>query len=122
MAKSIPDAIKDLMLANPEGDFVHVCSQEPATYTEAVTTYNLASIAITGGDYTLAAGDTNGRKNTLASPTGASITATGTGNHVAVTLAAGTVLKAVTTATPQALTSGGTVDIGSFDHELADVT
>lgn len=118
MAKAIPDAIIDLMLAIPEGTNIHVCSAEPTTYTEAVTTFNLATDAV--GTYTLANGDVSGRKNTQAGTTGSSITATGTATHVAITTTTGTVLELVTTCTSQALTSGGTVDIGAFDHEIPD--
>ena len=120
MAKLVPDTNIDLMLDICEGDVVHACSAQPTTYAEAVTTYNLASQAVTGGNYTKANGDVSGRKNTLATPAGASITATGTADHIAVTLAAGSILKLVTTATSQALTSGGTVDIGAFAHEIGD--
>jgi len=122
MAKRIPDSNIDLMLDITEGDSVHVCSAEPTTYTEAVTTFNLATEAITGGNYTKADGDVSGRKNTLTPGTAASITATGTANHVAVTTLSGTVLELVTTCTPQALTSGGTVDIGAFAHEIQDAS
>lgn len=120
MAKFIPDAILDLMIEVPEGTAVHVCSAQPTTLLEATTTFNLATQVISGANYAQAAGDVSGRKNTLTPPTGTSITATGTANHVAVTDA--TTLRLVTTATAQALTSGGTVDIGAFAHELVDPT
>ena len=120
MAKAIPDAILDLMLAQPEGTNIHVCSAEPTTYTEAITTFNLATDSV--GTYTKAAGTPDGRQNTQAGTTATSITSTGTGNHVAITTTTGTVLELVTTATSQALTSGGTVDIGSFIHTLRDPT
>ena len=118
MAKAIPDAILDAMLAAAEGDNVHVCSAQPTTYTEASSTYQLATQAITGGNYAKANGDTSGRKNTLTPATGTSISNSGTATHVAVTN--GTSLVSVTTCTSQALTSGGTVDIGAFAHEVQD--
>jgi hypothetical protein len=120
MGKAIPNAILDLMLAAPEGTNIHVCSAEPTTYTEAITTFNLATDSV--GSYVKAAGSPDGRQNTQAGTTATSITATGTGNHVAITTTSGSVLELVTTATPQALTSGGTVDIGSFIHTLRDPT
>lgn len=120
MAKLILDADIDAMLALVEGDNVHACSAQPTTYTEAATTYQLATKAITGGNYAKANGDTSGRKNTLTPPTAATIDNTGTATHVAVT--SGTTLKLVTTCTSQALTSGGTVDIGAFAHEIGDVS
>lgn len=120
MAKFIPDSKLDLMLEEVEGTNIHVCSAQPTTYTEAVTTFNLATDTV--GTYTKGAGSPDGRQNTQAGTTGTSITSTGTGNHVAITTTTGTILELVTTAPAQALTSGGTVDIGSFIHTLRDAT
>ena len=122
MAKAIPDAILDAMLDAAEGDAVYVCSAQPTTYAEASSTYKLAGqTGLTGGSFTAAAGDTSGRKTTLAAQSAVSITASGTATHVAIT-SGGTTLKRVTTCTSQALTSGGTVDIGAHKHELATPT
>ena len=120
MAKFTIDAAMDALLAHisSNANQLHLCSAQPTTRTEAVTTYNLASGTITSGAFTLANGDTSGRKHTVAAQTGLSITATGTCNHVAITSA--TVLLDVTTCTSQALTSGGTADTTAFDHEVAD--
>lgn len=120
MAKVIPDAILDAMLDVCEGDTVCVCSAEPTTYTEAYTTYMLARQTISGVDFTAANGDTSGRKNTLAAQAGVTITNSGTATHVAIVNTGTTSLKRVTTCTSQALTGGGTVDIGSHKHELGD--
>lgn len=117
MAKLIPDAIIDLMLAQAEGTNIHVCSAEPANYA-GIAAVELASAAI-AGSYSKANGDTSGRKNTLPAQTGLSIDATGTATHIVVSNGADT-MHLVTTCTSQALTSGGTVDIGSFDHEISD--
>lgn len=119
MAKFIPDTEIDLQLDISEGDAIHVCSAQPTTYAEANATYQLATQAVTGGNYAKANGDTNGRKNTVTPAAGTTIDNTGTATHVAVTN--GTTLKLVTTCTSQALTSGGTVDIGPFAHEVSDV-
>lgn len=120
MGKIIPDANIDLMLANVEGTHIHVCSAEPSTFLEATSTYNLASDSV--GSYTKANGDSSGRKNTQAGTTGTSISSTGTATHIASTTLTGSVLELVTTCVSQALTSGGTVDIGPFDHEIGDPT
>lgn len=120
MGKVIPDANIDLQLDQVEGTHIHVCSAEPTTFLEATTTFNLASDVV--GSYTKANGDSSGRKNTQAGSTGSSITNSGVGNHVAITTLTGSILELVTTATSQSLTSGGTVDIGSFKHEIGDPT
>lgn len=116
MAKFIPDAILDLMLANAEGTTLHVCAGQPANYA-GIAAIELASGAV--GTYTKANGDVSGRKNTQAGATGLSITATGTADHVAISNGTDT-LYLVTTCTSQALTNGGTVDVSAFDHEIAD--
>lgn len=122
MAKSIPDAILDAMLLSAEGDRVCVCAGEPTTYAEAITTNKLAIATASGGDFTKANGDTNGRKNTLAAKNTVTIDSSGTADHVAIANTGDTSLRRVTTCTPQALTAAGTVDIGSHKHELADPT
>lgn len=120
MAKVIPDAIIDLQLGVLEGNVVNVCSAEPTTYTEAITTFQLASQAITGPDFTYAAGDVSGRKWTLTPTTGTTIDNSGTATHVAITASGDTSLRLVTTCTSTALTASNTVDINPFQHEIRD--
>jgi len=123
MAKSLSDAVLDGSLDVAAGDQISVCSAEPTTYTEAVTTFKLAIvIGVSAGDFVNANGDVSGRKMTVAEQLAVDIDSTGTGNHVAITNLSGTLLKVVTTATAQLLTQGGTVDIGTFKLELADPT
>ncbi len=122
MGKSANDAIMDAALSETKDNAnqIHVCASEPTTRTEAVTTNNLASGALVTGDFTLANGDSSGRKSTCAAQAGLSITSTGTGDHVAVT--DGSRLLIVTTCNSQLLTSGGTVDLGAWDQEIGDPT
>ena len=84
--------------------------------------YNLAQGSISGGDFTKANGDTSGRKTTLGAQSGLSIHTTGTADHVATLDDGAKEFKDVTTVTGQGLTSGGTVDVAAFKHEVADVT
>lgn len=122
MAKSVSNDVLDaawdeLALAN----IMTVCSAEPTTRTEAVTTFALADVAMTpgdGNDYTIADGDTNGRKVTVAAKSGVLVDTSGTATHVA--LCDGTRLLYVTTCTSQALTAGNTVDFPAWDAEIAD--
>ena len=86
MPFSVPDAVMDLCLDGVAlSDRAFLCSQAPATYDEAATTYNLASITLTAGagngDWSKANGDVSGRKLTLAEQTGTGA-ADGTANHV----------------------------------------
>lgn len=124
MAKWSLDGNMDAMLANiaDNADMLHVCSGQPANYA-GIAAVLLAEVALTvgagNGDYTLADGDTSGRKLTVAAQSAVSITATGTATHVALSDGAA-VLYYVTTCTSQALTSGGTVDVPAWDVEVAD--
>lgn len=93
-----------------------LCSAEPTSRTEAVTTYALASTTptFTGP----VDGDVSGRKITVDQKTGVTVDATGTGNHIA--LCNGTTLLYVTTCTAQAVTLGNTMTFNSFDIEFED--
>jgi len=131
MAKAAPDAMIDASLDYVAAcDEMNVCSTEPTTYTQATDTpggsgYSLADIAMTpgagNGDFTKA-NDTSGRKLTMTAKSAVPIDYTATALHVALTLAAGTTLRYVTTCTSQALTSGGTVDIPAWKINIADPT
>jgi len=99
-----------------------VCSDQPTTYSEATTTYKIASkTGLTSGSFTGPAnGDTNGRKLTVNAQTTDNATASASATHVA--LCSGSVLLYVTTCSSQAVTSGNPVSIPAWDIEFADVT
>lgn len=122
MAKSVHDSVLDGAFdILDQANIMTVCSSEPTTRTEAVTTFKLADVAMTvNSDYTKANGDTSGRKVTVAAKSAVPIDTSGTATHVA--LCDGTNLLYVTTCTSQALTSGGTVDFPAWDVEIADPT
>lgn len=125
MAKWASDSVMDAALAYVDDcTLLTVCSAQPTTYTEASDTYKLADIALTAGagngDYTLANGDTNGRKLTVAQQANVDIDASGTATHVALSISGSSTLVYVTTCTSQALTSGGTVTVPAWDIEISD--
>lgn len=122
MAKSVHDDVLDGAFdVLDQADLMTVCSQQPTTRTEAVTTYKLADIAVTPNtDFTKANGDTSGRKVTVAAKSGVTVDSSGTATHIA--LVDGTRLLYVTTCTSQALTAGNTVNIPAWDVEIADPT
>ena len=126
MAKSIANAVLDAALNHvaDNGSVMHVCSQEPTDYTQASSTYNLADVALTvgdgNGDYTIADGDSGGRKLTIAEQSSVTVDTTGTATHIAI--CSGSALLLVTTCTSQAITSGNTVTIPSFTETIADPT
>jgi ABC-type Fe3+-hydroxamate transport system substrate-binding protein len=98
------------------------CSAQPTTYTEANATYALADVTVDSADFTIADGDTSGRKVTVAAQTGVTVDTAGTANHIALLDVAGTELLYVTTCTPQALAVGIPADFGAFDIEIGDPT
>lgn len=91
-----------------------VCAGQPTSFAD-ITTRKLAAVTLAGGDFTLAAGDTSGRKSTVAQKSAISITASGTADHVAIDDGTNYI---VTTCTSQALTSGGTVTIPAWKKEI----
>lgn len=126
MGKVIPNAVFDAALDNiaDNANELCVCSQEPASYTEAHATYKLASVAMTvgdgNGDYTIQEGQTSGRRITVAEQANISISASGDATHVVLTDTVNQLIKQVTTCSTQALTAGGTVTVPSYNWELRD--
>lgn len=120
MAKWANDLMMDAALDYVAGGTVmHVCTSQPADRAAAIAA-SLANVALAGGDFTKANGDTSGRKVTIAQKSNVSIVANGTATHVAIV--DGTTLRYVTTCTSQVLNSGGTVTIPAWDIEVADPT
>jgi len=128
MAKSAHDDVLDALLNYVADNTkrITVCSTQPTTYTEANATYKLADVDTTegvgNGDFSLANGDTNGRKLTVAQQADVPVDSSGTAQHIALLDVDNSKLLAVTTCTSQALTSGNTVTIPAFDLEVGDPT
>lgn len=119
MAKWANDSVLDALLdAVAAGTILTVCSAQPTTRTEAVTTYKLADVVIDSGDFSKANGDVSGRKVTVAAQDDVPVDSTGTATHIAI--CDGSNLLYVTTCTSQGLTSGNTVTIPAWDVEVAD--
>lgn len=122
MAKSVHDDVLDGAFdVLDQADLMTVCSAEPTTRTEAITTFKLADVAMTPNtDYTKANGSVSGRKCTVAAKTAVPVDSSGTATHVA--LVDGTRLLYVTTCTSQPLTGGNTCNFPAWAVELADPT
>ena len=122
MAKSIHDDVLDAALNVLElyGNEINVCSAQPTTYAEAHATYMLAQHTLTTADSIISNGDSSGRKLTWSQQADITISNSGTATHVAITATGDSRLLLVTTCTSQALTSGNTVTVPSFDDELSD--
>lgn len=87
--------------------------------TDGVPGKKLATTTLTGGDFTIADGDTSGRKSTLAQKSGISVVDDGTITHVSID--DGTDWE-VTTCASLAVLTGNTITIGSHKREIADPT
>lgn len=100
---------------------VDICSQEPANYTEATSTYTLGNkTGLTVGSQ--ANGDTSGRKVTVPAITDGSVTGTGTASHQALSKPTATTElgAAQSLSSSQAVTSGNTFGLSAWDIEIPD--
>jgi len=124
MAKTVLDAVLDAALnyVKTNGTRLCVCSTQPTTYTEAITTYKLAIKTIASGDYTGPADDTSGRKVTVNQQAAITVDTGGTANFVAIADSGASALLFVTTCTAQVLTSGNTVTVPAWKINIQDPT
>ena len=125
MAKGVDDSVFDAALdLIATSTIMTLCSQQPTTRTEAITTYMLADVTMTpgdgNGDFTIAAGDASGRKLTVTAKAGEAVTNSGTGTYIA--LCDGSTLLCWTTCTGIPVLDTGTVDFPAWDYEFTDPT
>ena len=119
MAKWMNDAGADAALNYwSDADKMVLCSAQPTTFAEANVTYALADVAPTFD--ALANGTTSGRKRGVQAKAGVPVDTGGEGNHVALIKTTDSTLRYVTTCPPQAVSAGGTCDIGAWAIEVAD--
>lgn len=95
------------------GKRVDHCSQEPATYTEATSTYTLGNAAVTTG--APQNGDVDGRKVTVPAVTGGSNTASGTATHVALSDGVSVLCATTALVTQKAVSSSDTFNLTAWD-------
>lgn len=123
MGKAVDDSVLDgaLTVLKTLSERQVACSAQPANYA-GVAAVALADVAVATGDFTIANGDTSGRKVTVGAKSGVTIDSTGTATHVALVDDTNTTLRYVTTCTSLALTAGGgnTVNFPAWDVEIAD--
>jgi len=118
MVKRVDDTVLDPALAKiATATTLTVCATDPVNYA-GIAAVALASVTVSGADFTIADGTTSGRKTTVAEQAGVSISSSGDATHVA--LDDGVTLQYVTTAPTQTLTSGGTVTVAAWSVELQD--
>lgn len=120
----INDYVFDLALAylDTSGNRLDICSQEPATYAAATSTYTL------GNKTSLSIGaptdrSPNGRKVVVAAISDGTVTGTATATHWAISDTGNSRLIATgALSASQAVTSGNTFTLAAFDIGIADAT
>jgi hypothetical protein len=119
MAKSVRTAVLDLALnqiKNNDNRQV-ICSAQPTTYAE-LTTFKLAEVAMAAGDYTLANGDTSGRKVTMGAKSGDCRRDERDGDARRARRLGQFEPRSRDDVTSQAINVGGTVDIPAWKYEI----
>lgn len=116
---NVAESVQDAGLAKiATADRATFCSAEPTSLAELATNgsgFGLATVALTGGDWTIGAGTGTARRITLAAKSGVAVDDDGTGVCVAVD--DGTEILAVFDYVDTAVVTGGTVDLGEVYHE-----
>jgi hypothetical protein len=119
---TLNDRVLDLGLnvLDQEANRVDICSAEPTTYAAATSTLTLGnenSISISAP----ADASPNGRKVTLSAISAASVTATGTATHFAISDTSNTRLLATgSLSASQAVISGNTFSLTATDIRIPD--
>lgn len=125
MAKWTNDEVMDAALNVMKNGVTRMvaCSNQPANFVEANATYALAPVTLASADFTIADGNTSGRKVTVAGKT-ATIATSGTATHVALLDVTNSKLLFVTTCTSLALVANGTntVTFPVWKIEISDPT
>lgn len=117
MSKLTDDSVMDAALAVvASANDYHICAGDPVDRAGVIAN-SLANVAPTfTGPVN---GDVSGRKLTIDSKSGVSVTATGTA-AVACLIDGTTLLDKTDLAATQLITLGNTITIQAWDHEIAD--
>lgn len=120
MPKQVNDSVLDsaLSFVQTNANKLSVTSQAPASFADANATSRLAEATLTSGDLVVGNGDSSGRKLTVAAKNDLAILAAGTANHVALLDTTNSRVLFVTTCPDQALSTGGTLSVGSWAIEI----
>ena len=121
MTNYIDDSIMDAALQQLEDNVtaLHICSGDPVDRT-AVLAQSLGNVAIDATDFTIANGDTSGRKSTISPQNIASASGSGTAAVSCLINATILVVKSDLSAT-QEITSGNPITVNSYDvDEIRD--
>lgn len=125
MAAYLNDRVLDngLSALTSEGNKITLCSQLPSDYTGANATYALGNkTSVTVGS-PAASSSPAGRKVTIPSISGGTVSSSGTATHWALVDTSGSrLLAANVLSASQAVTSGNTFSLGAIDIILPTAT
>lgn len=128
MAKFVSDTVIDQALnyIKNNAEQVVICAGQPSNYSDATTDSGsggnaLGESAVSTGDFTVADGDTSGRKITMGTKS-VTIDVTGTADHVALVDDTNTELLLVTTMASSSVTASEIRTIEAFDEEILDAS
>ena len=100
---------------------LHITSGTPTTRA-AVLTNSLATVAVSGVDFTKANGTTDGRKTTVAAKANVPVDVTGTPAHYCLIDATVLLARTEVDVSSPGLTSGSTTSIPAVAFEIGDPT
>ena len=100
-------------------DGYYACSQQPTTYTEATSTYALATTNVSSVDFTWSSA-ASGEQLTCASKSGISINDDGGLTHVALVDSANSKLLIANTTSSQQLYAGNQLNLPSWNMTSKD--
>lgn len=98
-----------------------ICSQEPTTYTQAITTYSLGNFTSLGVQAP-SNGAIDGRRVVVDAITSGTVSGTGTATHWAITNGSDTLIATGSLTASQAVTSGNTFSLDAIDITIRDAT
>ena len=104
--------------ADTNGTRLDICSQEPATYAEATSTYTLGNDTVNTG--AAQAGATDGRRVIVPAITAGSVTGTGTASHWALSNGSSVLIATGALSSSQAVTNGNTFTLDAISITIRD--
>lgn len=117
MGSAVHDAALQYIADNCDRQVV--TSDDPVDYA-GVASVTLASTAMVGGDFTLAAGDISGRKLTIGAKSNITPTTNGTGNHIVLVDDGNSAILLQVPIPNTPLNTSTPVDFASWIHESRD--
>ena len=118
---SMLDAALDWVKDNTDKIFILSSGTTTMTYANAKA-WSLASVAVASTVFSLAAGDTSGRKTTIGIVSAVSVTTTGNVNHTCLVNASASSITYLTPTSVQVLTAGNKLNTQAWDIEIHDAS